>query len=238
MSSWLGVDSASGRQSWRDCNIKLLISSAGWKSLCYQVVQGQKRVFDLCCREATTPQIISTQRNPHWGKFCLLWMNDKRNSAMLLQRMNNPYTYLQGDCKWMDPPIQKGKIMILLCTEIKNFCTWLTGMKKLIFYFNRFFCSGHFWSFCKIWWIRKMTRAKKICLNEKSVFSCLSSTRRNFWNSFIQRLYFQNCYPELPIAPTVSFLWFFCRKLAQWLLRTYYFLKWVPPSEFPLVELR
>ena len=84
---------------------------------------------------------------------------------------------------------------------------------------------------------QKNDSSKKICLGKKSVFSYLSSMQRNFWNSFMQRLYCQNCFPELPIAHAVSFLRIFCRKLAQWLLRTYYFLKWVTPSEFPLVGL-
>ena len=55
-----------------------------------------------------------------------------------------------------------------------------------------------YWSFFKIAWIEKMTGSEKvITYSQKSVFSCPSTTRRNFWNSFIQRPYFHNCLPEL-----------------------------------------
>ena len=36
---------------------------------------------------------------------------------------------------------------------------------------------------------------QKSCYNKKSVFSCSSTTQRNFWNSFIMRPYFHNCSP-------------------------------------------
>ena len=32
----------------------------------------------------------------------------------------------------------------MLCAEIKKFCMWLTGMKKLIFHYTNFFGLGHF----------------------------------------------------------------------------------------------
>ena len=123
-------------------------------------------------------------------------------------------------------------------TNFKNFFACLTGMKKLIFYLNKFFCSGHFFdpSNLKKW--PKNDPSKKICKSKKSVVSCLSTMQRNFWNSFILSHYFQSCFPKLPIAHAVSFLRIFCRKLAQWHLRTSYFLKWVTPSEFPFVGFR
>ena len=85
---------------------------------------------------------------------------------------------------------------------------------------------------------QKNGRSQKIPKSKISAFSCLSTTRRNFWNSFILRPYFQSCFPKLQMAHTVPFLQFFCRKLAQWLLRTYYILKWVSAAEFPFSGLR
>ena len=43
----------------------------------------------------------------------------------------------------------------------------------------------------------KNARIQKSCYNQKSVFSCSSTTRRNFWNPFKSRPYFHNCSPEL-----------------------------------------
>ena len=111
-------------------------------------------------------------------------------------------------------------------------------MKQLIFYFNNFFCSGHFLVIFSDLMDQKNGRSQKIPKSKISAFSCLSTTRRNFWNSFILRPYFQSCFPELQIAHTVSVLQIFCRNLTQWLLRTYYFLKWVSPAEFPFSGLR
>ena len=118
-------------------------------------------------------------------------------------------------------------------TNFKNSFAWLTGMKQLIFYFNNFFCSGHFLVIFSDLMDQKNGRSQKIHKSKISVFSCLSTTRRNFWNSFILRPYFQSCFPELQIAHTIPVLQFFCRNLAQWLLRTYYFLNWVFLAEFP-----
>ena len=85
---------------------------------------------------------------------------------------------------------------------------------------------------------QKNGRSQKTHKSKKSVFSCLSTTRRNFWNSFILRPYFQSCFPKLQMAHTVPFLQIFCQKLAQWLLRIYYILKWVSAAEFPFSGLR
>ena len=123
-------------------------------------------------------------------------------------------------------------------TNFKNSFAWLTGMKQLIFYFNNFFCSGHFLVIFYYLMDQKNDRSQKIHKSKKSVFSCLSTTRRNFWNSFILRPYFQSCFPKLQMAHTVPFLQIFCRILAQWLLRTYYILKWVSAAEFPFSGLR
>ena len=48
-------------------------------------------------------------------------------------------------------------------TNFKNFFAWLTGMKKLIFYYYEFFGSGHFFdpSNLKKW--PKIDPSKKIC---------------------------------------------------------------------------
>ena len=110
--------------------------------------------------------------------------------------------FIQGDCKWMDPPIQKGKIMILLCTEIKNFCTWLTGMKKLIFHFTNFFGWGHFLihHFWKKW--SKNHPSKKKFASKKSLLSYNSTTQKFLKSMF----YFQTFLSELCHSCALPFL--------------------------------
>ena len=109
---------------------------------------------------------------------------------------------LQGDCKWMDPPIQKGQITILLCTEIINFCTWLMGMKKLIFHFTNFFCWGHFLihHFWKKW--AKNDPSKKNFASKKSVLSYHSATKEFLKSMF----YFQTFLSEICCSCVLPFL--------------------------------
>ena len=113
-----------------------------------------------------------------------------------------PYRILQGDCKWMDPPIQKGQITILLCTEIINFCTWLMGMKKLIFHFTNFFCWGHFLihHFWKKW--AKNDPSKKNFASKKSVLSYHSATKEFLKSMF----YFQTFLSEICCSCVLPFL--------------------------------
>ena len=61
---------------------------------------------------------------------------------------------------------------------------WLFGSGHFLVHFFR--CHGS-----------KNARIQKSCYNQKSVFSCSSTTRRNFWNPFISRPYFHTCLPEL-----------------------------------------
>ena len=70
-------------------------------------------------------------------------------------------------------------------------------MKNLIFDYNNFFGSGHF-LIHQIWKNRlKNSRSQKSCCNQKSVFSCKSTTQGNFWNPFILVWYFYDFWPEL-----------------------------------------
>ncbi len=87
--------------------------------------------------------------------------------------------------------------------DFKNSFAWLTGMKKLIFYFNNFFGSGHF-LIHQIWKNRlKNSRSQKSCCNQKSVFSCQSTTQKNFWNPITLVMYFHNFFPELIMAASI-----------------------------------
>ena len=100
------------------------------------------------------------------------------------------------------PPIQKGKITILLCTEIKNFCTWLTGMKKLIFHFTNFFGWGHFLihHFWKKW--SKNHPSKKKFASKKSLLSYISTTQK-----FLKSMFnFQTFLSELCHSCALPFL--------------------------------
>ena len=51
----------------------------------------------------------------------------------------------------------------------KNSYAWLTGMMPMIFWKKKFFGSGLFLIFFHQWWIKKMTRAKKV-VNIKNQF--------------------------------------------------------------------
>ena len=76
-------------------------------------------------------------------------------------------------------------------------------MKKLIFDYNNFFGSGHF-LIHQIWKNRlKNSRSQKSCCNQKSVFSCKSTTQRNFWNPFTPVMYSCNFFPVLLMATSI-----------------------------------
>ena len=82
------------------------------------------------------------------------------------------------------------KNTILMWTDFQNSLTWLTGMKKLIFYSNNFFGSGQFFD---PWNLKNRSEngwSQKSCYNEKSVFSHPSTARRNFVNLSLLVLYF------------------------------------------------
>ena len=87
--------------------------------------------------------------------------------------------------------------------DFKNSFAWLTGTKKLIFDYNNFFGSGHF-LIHQIWKNRlKNSRSQKSCCNQKSVFSCKSTTQRNFWNPFTPVMYSCNFFPVLLMATSI-----------------------------------
>ena len=82
-------------------------------------------------------------------------------------------------------------------TNFKNFFAWLTGMKKLIFYLNDFFGSGHFFD---PWHLKKWPkndRSQKIQNTKKLLSSCPLTTQRNFWNPFILWPFFDDCFLKL-----------------------------------------
>ena len=63
----------------------------------------------------------------------------------------------------------------------QKFLCVLTGMKKLFFLYFKFFGSGHFLVIFSDVMDQKNGRSKKSYLSKKSVFSCLSTSSRNFW---------------------------------------------------------
>ena len=73
----------------------------------------------------------------------------------------------------------------IVLRHFKKFFARLMGMKKLIFNLSNFFGSGHFLihEILKKW--PKIDRSKKNQNTKKSVASCLSTTRRNFWILFM-----------------------------------------------------
>ena len=77
---------------------------------------------------------------------------------------------------------EKGyKITAPVWMDYKNSFAWLTGVKNSIFYHNNFFASRHF-LIHQIWKRSKKSRSQKSCYNQKFVFSCPSTTQRNFLN--------------------------------------------------------
>ena len=63
-------------------------------------------------------------------------------------------------------------------------------LETMIFWLRSFFGL-----FFKMSWI-KNSPIQKSCNTQNSVFSCLWTMWRNFWNSFIMRPYFLNCLPS------------------------------------------
>ena len=70
-------------------------------------------------------------------------------------------------------------------------------MKKLIFHLSNFFGSGHFLIHEILKNRPKNDRSQKSYFKEKSVFSCSSTSRRNFWILFMPWLYFHDWFLKL-----------------------------------------
>ena len=87
--------------------------------------------------------------------------------------------------------------------DFKNSFAWLISMKKLIFCFNKFFASGYFLTYFFRSDGSKNGRSQKSCCNQKSVFSCKSTTQRNFWNPFTPVMYSCNFFPVLLMATSI-----------------------------------
>ena len=82
-------------------------------------------------------------------------------------------------------------------TKFKNFFARLMGMTKVNFRLSNFFCSGHFLTYFLRCHGSKNDQSQKSYFNEKSVFSCLSTWRRNFWIFFMLWLYFDRWFLKL-----------------------------------------
>ena len=80
---------------------------------------------------------------------------------------------------------------------ISKFLAWLKHMRELIFKMLKIFGWGYFLTIFCINHESKNDPSQKSCYNQKSVFLCPSTMRRNFLNSFIMRPYFHNCLSEL-----------------------------------------
>ena len=87
--------------------------------------------------------------------------------------------------------------------DFKNSFAWLIYMKKLIFDYNNFFGSGYFLTYFFRSDGSKNGRSQKSCCNQKSVFSCQSTTQKNFWNPITLVMYFHNFFPELIMAASI-----------------------------------
>ena len=87
--------------------------------------------------------------------------------------------------------------------DFKNSFAWLIYMKKLIFDYNNFFGSGYFLTYFFRSDGSKNGRSQKSCCNQKSVFSCQSTTQKNFWNPITLGMYFHNFFPELIMAASI-----------------------------------
>ena len=112
------------------------------------------------------------------------------NQKFYLLDYCQPFEALAKNCKNTTP----------VWTNFKNSFAWLMSVKKLIFYFNNFFGSWHFLIFFPDLMDQKMAGAKRAVKIKKSVFSHLSTKRRNFWNLFTLVLYFYSFWPELQMA--------------------------------------
>ena len=99
--------------------------------------------------------------------------------------------------------------------EFKNSFAWLTGMIKLIFCWDKFFCSGYFsiHEILKKW--PKSDRSQKSQYGKKIVFWCLSTMRRNFWTPFMLWPYFYDCFWKLWPVSAYSLDLFSKKFLAQ-----------------------
>ena len=111
-------------------------------------------------------------------------------------------TYSSNHLYWFDPKnfLIKGPIILkqlikisenghenkaTIWTKFKIFFAWLTGRKKLTFYQKIFFGSGHFLVNFLSSDRSKNGRSQKSYNSKKLVFSCLSTTWRNFRIWFI-----------------------------------------------------
>ena len=83
-----------------------------------------------------------------------------------------------------------------LWTYFKNYFTWLTGMKKLIFDYSNFFGSGHF-SLHPIWQSKRGQKRTEAKMSKVSIITLfmLVDLMNKFWNMFcIYRLLCQGFY--------------------------------------------
>ena len=90
----------------------------------------------------------------------------------------------------------------------KNFFACLTGMKKLIFYLNKFFCSSHFLIHQILKNYQKMTRAKKFVKVKNQLFHACQPCKgifeiRSYW-AIIFRAVFLN-FQLLPLSHFCKF---------------------------------
>ena len=117
--------------------------------------------------------------------------------------------------------------------DIKYFFTWLTGMKKLIFYVNNFFGSGHFFN---PWYLKK---DQKMAGTKFFLYPKISSVMPvNHANEFLKYvLYFHTFLQELQMAPSIPILEINVPNLVQGLLRTCYLLIWVWQLDFRETKL-
>ena len=74
--------------------------------------------------------------------------------------------------------------------DFKNSFAWLTGIKKQIFYQNKFLWFRPFFDPSDLKKRSKNSSSQKICYDKKSVFPRPSTTQRNFWNPFTPVLWF------------------------------------------------
>ena len=159
-------------------------------------------------------KIISTSTSSfHELSLLTLILGSNMSSGVTVPSFGKKFAKLR-QCEQFEVQENSSENKASAWTNFKNSFAWLTGMKQLIFYFNKFFCSGQFLVIFSDLMDQKNGRSQKIPKSKISAFSCLSTTRRNFWNSFIPGPYFQSCFPELQIAHTVSVLQIFCWNLA------------------------
>ena len=96
--------------------------------------------------------------------------------------------------------------------DFKNSFVWLTGMKKLIFYSNNFFGSGHFLIHQTLTKGQKSARSKNLIEMKIQFFHARQPCIEIFEIHSLLGCFFMTSFPKFVMATTITGVEFFCWK--------------------------